>query len=65
MSDVLDIEKTEFYVNGQLISTDYYTPYVCNTWHDMVFLKKCTITVTAYDVAGNSGSDAVIIWKIF
>lgn len=65
VSDVLDIEKTEFYVNGQLISTDYYTPYVCNTWHDMVFLKKCTITVTAYDVAGNSGSDAVIIWKIF
>ena len=56
-----DIEKVEFYVDGQLQGTDYEEPYIWS-WDKPTFLKH-TLSATAYYDTENISSDDVIVWR--
>ncbi len=63
--DALDnesgIERVEFYINGELKSTDTNAPYEW-IWKDSS-VRMQTITVFVYDYAGNSDSQEISVWK--
>jgi hypothetical protein len=56
-----DIEKVEFYVDGNKKHTDEETPYEYN-WSPIISFKR-TIKVIAYDGEGNIASDEVEVFK--
>lgn len=56
-----DIEKVEFYVDGNKKHTDEETPYEYN-WSPIISFKR-TIKVIAYDGEGNIASDEVEVLK--
>jgi len=58
-----DIEKVEFYVDGELQATDFEEPYMWS-WDKPTFLKH-TLMATAYHNTENISSDDVIVWKLF
>lgn len=57
------LNRVEFYINGMLKSTDTSEPYVW-TWDESPKRGFHTITVVAYDNAGNSESDEVMVWRV-
>jgi uncharacterized repeat protein (TIGR02543 family) len=59
-SDDKSVEKVEFYINGELVETDYDAPYSYN-WKDN---KKRfqTIEVVAYDIADNKDNDVLSVF---
>ena len=59
------IEKVVFYIDGQLKDSDTTEPYIW-TWDEKpLFRFRHVIKVIAYDVAGNSASDEVVVWRLF
>lgn len=57
------MQKVEFYIDGNLFETVYSIPYKW-TWSSKAFFRH-TIKAIAYDNAGNSNSDELIVWKFF
>ena len=59
------IERVEFFIDGKLIANITSEPFTYTWTRDRirVFRHKHTITVIAYDNAGNSASDEIIVWK--
>ena len=60
---IYGIHKVEFYIDGELKYSDTAEPYDW-TWDERLFFKH-TINVTAYDNAGNSASDEIMVRKFF
>jgi len=58
------INRVEFYIDNELQYTDYTAPYEW-LWADRGFFFPYTVTVIAYDNAGNNNSISLRIWKIF
>jgi hypothetical protein len=60
-----DIDKVEFYIDGELKATDYNEPYQL-LWDEPAFFKQHKIKIVAYDTAGNSATDEkdVLIFNI-
>ena len=59
------IEKVEFYIDDTIQETVNEKPYTW-TWNKKTpFRFRYVIKVTAYDVAGNSASDEVVVWRLF
>jgi len=58
-----DIEKVEFYLDGELQATDNEEPYVWS-WDKPDFIKH-TLSATAYNSIEIISSDDVIVWKFF
>ena len=58
-----DIEKVEFYLDGELQATDYEEPYVWS-WDKPDFIKH-TLSATAYNSIEIISSDDVTVWKFF
>ncbi len=64
-SDESEIEKVEFYLDGELKYTDTSYPYVY-TFKERSFGKLHTIKVKAYDTEGNSASREIKVrWFCF
>lgn len=61
---VSGMDCVEFYINDELMYIDYEIPYNY-LWSVAVTLKFFSIEVKAYDVAGNSVSDKILLFKIF
>ena len=61
VTSVLDIERVEFYIEGELKETDYEAPYEFN-WSQILSFKK-TIKVVAYDSEGNNATDELEVFK--
>lgn len=57
------IDHVEFYVDGDLKSTDFEVPYMW-TWGDICF-SRYTLKVIAFDNAGNWAPRWLIVWKFF
>lgn len=58
-TDDVGVSKVEFYVDGDLISTDYDEPFEI----EKVFSEgSYTITVKAYDTSNQVGTDSVMIY---
>ena len=57
------IDRVEFYIDDEIKSTDTSEPYSW-TWDEMVFFRH-TIKAIAYNNAGNSASDEIVVWKFF
>jgi len=58
------IEKIEFYINDQLKYTDTKEPYIW-TWDKKALFRSIhNIKLIAYDTAGNSVSDEVIVCRL-
>jgi len=58
------IDKVEFYIGGELKSTDSTEPYYW-TWDEENVFFTYKIQVIAYDNEGNSVEDSINVWKIF
>jgi len=58
-----DIEKVEFYLDGELQATDYERPYIWS-WDKPDFFKH-TLSATAYNSIDIISSDDVLVWKFF
>jgi len=58
-----DIANVTFSLNGVSKITDAAAPYTW-AWGEKGF-GRYTITVEAYDSAGNSAADEIIVWKLF
>jgi hypothetical protein len=57
------IDRVEFTVNGELVTTDRTAPY---QWFWILpSFKEFKLQATAYDTAGNSSSDAIYVYKYF
>jgi parallel beta-helix repeat protein len=60
-SDDLAVTKVEFYIDGELDSTDTVAPYQA-AWYTTYFTKgNHTITAKAYDAIGNIGTATVTV----
>lgn len=60
-SDNVGVTRVLFYVNGQLLCTDTASPYAC-TWKVLGPRgSRMTLSATAYDAAGNSGTHSVSV----
>ena len=59
------IAKVEFYVNGKLKGNDTTAPYTYNLTKDRIlgFVHMQIIKVVAYDKAGNSATDRMVVKK--
>jgi hypothetical protein len=60
-SDNTGVAKVEFYVNGALKNTDTASPYTYAWDSTSVANGNYSITVKAYDAAGNSSESAVMV----
>ncbi len=60
------IEKVEFYVDGQLMATDYSSPYEW-LWNEDTVYDTHLLEVIAYDRDGNTAKDSmeVIVFNLF
>jgi beta-lactamase superfamily II metal-dependent hydrolase len=59
-ADNVGVTKVEFYLDGALVATDTASPFAWS-WNTTTSTNAShTLTSTAYDAAGNSGSSAVI-----
>src|SRR5206468_7946989 len=59
-SDNVGVTKVEFYLDGALQATDTTSPYSWS-WNTTTATNAAhTLTSTAYDAAGNSGTSAVV-----
>src|SRR5207244_9232104 len=59
-SDNVGVTKVEFYLDGALNATDTTSPYACS-WNTTTATNAAhTLTSTAYDAAGNTGSSAAV-----
>ena len=58
-----DIEKVEFYIDGQLENTDYEEPYEW-TWDRRSFFRHDIETKVFFDDK-STASDSVFVWKFF
>lgn len=56
------INRVEFYIDGSLKETDTSEPYICSFDESS---GTHAITAIAYDNAGNSASDDIVVWKLF
>jgi len=57
------INHVEFYIDNELKANDTTEPYVW-MWSEKTFGRH-VVRVTAYDNAGNSASDEIVVWKFF
>lgn len=57
------MDRVEFYANMQFLGNDTTAPYTW-LWNQMAFFKQ-TITVKAFDKAGNGESKDIIVFKFF
>jgi PKD repeat protein len=57
------VNRVEFYVDGSLQDSDNSAPYSW-TWSEWAFFRH-TLKVVAYDNAGNSNEEEIIVWKFF
>jgi len=55
------IDRVEFYIDGDIKSTDETEPY-CYSWAPIISFKH-TIKVVAYDNNGNNASDEIEVFK--
>ena len=62
-NDLYGIDRVEFYINDELKANITDSPYNW-TWDSIAFFKH-TIKVVAFDNAGNSKSDELIVSKFF
>lgn len=63
--DLNGIRNVEFYIDDELKANLFSEPYVWN-WSERSPLKfKHTIKLIAYDIAGNSASKEMNVWKFF
>ena len=62
-TDDYGINRVEFYIDDDLKETDTTSPYIW-TWDEFSFGRH-TLTVKAYDNAGNSATDEMTVWKFF
>jgi hypothetical protein len=60
-SDIHGVAKVELYVDGTLIGTDTSTPYVVSWNTSGVVEGAHTLTMEAYDTAGNAGTSAAVV----
>ena len=58
-----EIDKVEFYIDNDLIGTDFSSPFGV-TWDRFVFFKH-SIKVVSYDIFGNNISDSIEVWRFF
>ena len=58
-------ERVEFYIDGQLRSTDIEAPFSWMWRLGGVIEHKHTIKVIAYDNNGYSATDEIVVWKFF
>jgi len=60
------IAKVEFYVNGKLKGNDTTAPYTYNLTKDRIirFVHMQIIKIVAYDNAGNSATDRMVVRKL-
>ena len=58
------INRVEFYIDDVLQYTDYTAPYEW-LWADRGFFFPYTVTVIAYDNAGNTNFDQLDVRKYF
>ncbi len=62
-SDDNEVDRVEFYIDNEYVGNDTMAPYSWN-WDEQTPLRfRHTIIVIAYDSAGNSKSDEIIVWK--
>jgi hypothetical protein len=59
--DQSGIAEIVFYINNGEKQRSTDNSYL---WNDKD-LGQCTIKVTAYDVAGNTDQDSIVVWKVF
>lgn len=60
-SDSTGVSKVEFYIDGELDSTDITAPYEA-TWHTNYYLNgNHVITAKAYDASGNIGTTTITV----
>jgi hypothetical protein len=57
------IDRVEFYVNNQPLGNDTTAPYSW-LWNQTAFFRQ-TLTVKAFDKAGNFNSKEIEVWKFF
>jgi hypothetical protein len=63
-SDNVAVTRVEFYLNGELVSTQSSPPYAMN-WDASTFPKgNYALLVKAFDVAGNLGQSATVQVKV-
>ncbi|MDG6219223.1 MAG: Ig-like domain-containing protein [Candidatus Thermoplasmatota archaeon] len=60
-----EIEKVEFYVNGQLRSEDSFYPYKFRNWKEYELFGRYTLRVVLYDQAGNMNIDEIQVIRFF
>ncbi len=61
--DLSGIDRVEFYINDELKATDTTKPFNW-TWDERTPFKfRYTIMVTAYDIAGNSAMNEIMVWR--
>ena len=63
-SDNVGISKVEFYVNGVLQATDSASPYTFNWNTKSIANGSYTLTVKAYDAAGNIGNSSSVLVSV-
>ena len=61
--DETGIEKVDFFIDDEYKTSDYSRQHIW-TWSEKSFSKH-TIKVIAYDNAGNTATDELIVWKFF
>jgi len=57
------VDRVEFYVDDVLNENISYRPFSW-VWDEKTFSKH-SLRVVAYDIAGNSASDEITVWKFF
>jgi len=65
VDDFSGIDRVEFYIDNDLKSVDDSSPYIYTWIKITLFRHRHTIKVIAYDIAGNSASDKIIVRKFF
>jgi len=64
--DVTGIDRVEFFVNRRLIGIDDCEPFECQwSWKLPHLTHLRVIKVIAYDKAGNTAQDRLLVWKFF
>jgi len=59
--DEYDIDRVEFYVDGQLMETDTSVPYSWR-WNKLAFFRH-SLKVAAFNSNGNVGVEEKVVWK--
>ena len=63
--DEFGIDRVEFFVNGQLRSTDTFYPYRFRNWKEPGLFGRYTIRAVAYNNIGISNTDEIQVIRFF